>query len=235
MIVVKIIKILLRSALYVSLSALTVAALTAVTFYGHKSIHTLADAYEVDYITSRSHPVALDGEERIGASSSQVWYKGKRYTLTNKHVCDQAAVNNSDYMNIGGKRKKILKISKKHDLCVLEPLKDAPAFRIADNYSYQQKILMIGHPLGAKQTIRSGRITHQGSGFFYWIDPFLKVNYVEVTVIGYPGNSGSPIVNEYYKLVGICFSGDSSIHTRLAAVPLKDIKIFLEEVVNEDR
>ena len=51
------------------------------------------DIYWVEVASPKASPVAitLNGVRRVVASSSQIKFKGKRYTLTNHHVCRVAA------------------------------------------------------------------------------------------------------------------------------------------------
>ena len=53
----------------------------------------MKDIYLVEVVARKASPVSvtLQGKDRVVASSSQIKYKGKRYTLTNHHVCRVAS------------------------------------------------------------------------------------------------------------------------------------------------
>ena len=53
-----------------------------------------------------------------------------------------------------------------------------------------------------------------------------NVMALQTTVVGLPGNSGSPVVNQYGHLIGVLFAGDNQVHWS-DLVPLEDIKKLL--------
>lgn len=186
---------------------------------------------------NKSHPFKKAG--KVVCSSSQIEHDGKRFTLTNKHCCK--ALESYDIkgnlesaigkvVNIGNDPKEILHISKKHDMCLLEPLKNSPAFSLADGYNIMERIIVIGHPRGTQQTLREGRVIAHGRLIFDWISPEFEVPYSAISALGYPGNSGSPVVNLSGELAGLVFGGYSGIHTELFMLPARSIKDFIEEL-----
>jgi hypothetical protein len=199
------------------------------------------------YTATKAAPLKLRGS--TFCSSSQVKYKGERFTLTNRHCCQVIARrDNSErakrrsfkrfdlegrFIVVGDTLREIIALDRKHDLCVLEPDLTKPALSLASSYSINDKVTIIGHPRGMPQTIRHGRIIDVGSEVFYWVNPVHKLPWIFITNTGYGGNSGSPLINEYGNLVGVVFMGWRQYHTEMGAVPLEDVKDFLDRVISE--
>ena len=57
---------------------------------------------------------------------------------------------------------------------------------------------------------------------------FQKFDAVHTSIVGYPGNSGSPVFNAQGEVTGVIFIGDSSTNY-LGYVPLKHLTALLSK------
>ena len=196
------------------------------------------------HTASKAGPLKIRGNNFC--SSSQVKYKGERFTLTNRHCCEVVSNKTKndrkrrtyfgdntegDMIVVGNSLQEIIKLDTKHDLCVLTPDLDKPYLRVANSYSVNEPITIIGHPRGMPQTAREGRIVSVENHIYYWVNPIHKLPMYLLSTIGYGGNSGSPVIDRYGSLVGVVFLGWTQRHTELGAVPLEDVRDFLDRVV----
>lgn len=199
------------------------------------------------HTATKASPFKIKG--RTVCSSSQITYKGERFTLTNRHCCQALAIKDNSkkarkasfkrfdlagkFAQIDDTLQEILVLDKKHDLCLLTPDMNRDAFRIAKSYTINEPIHVIGHPRGMPQTIRDGRIVSVEYEVFPWVHPFHTLPMLLISNIGYGGNSGSPVVDRFGQLVGVVFAAPSVYHTEMGAVPLEAVREFLDRVVGE--
>ena len=204
--------------------------------------------YNILTASKASHAFKLDGY--IVGSSSQIRYKGKRFTLTAAHVCvgwqgAEPTVNGQDV--------KILDIDTKHDLCVLTPVKSERVLTVRSQRLYRhEKVFTVGHPDGYPQTIFEGRYVSKSSvklpqvnkEFDTELLPLMMVFGI-IEILNYdsslfampifPGSSGSPVLDMRGRLVSVSFASRRSISSDFFThgVPLKFIKIFLNKQVKK--
>lgn len=149
---------------------------------------------------------------------------GKKYVLTNRHVCeDSREVAKRDRRTL----LQLVEISKKSDLCLLSanPVSPLPALKVAKTVpSKFQRIFIIGHggllPLAITEGLWLGKIGME----------VLGVKSPDITTVPIlPGNSGSPVLTESLEVVGVAFASSQYINNRAILVPLEDIQDFLKD------
>ena len=192
------------------------------------------DVFYYEVVGSAVHPAQIAG--RNIATGWNVKYKRQKYFVTNLHVCN-AISKTEEKLEVDGKLLNILYRSDEHDLCFAEPYENAIGFASAlDLAAFShvgEKVHIVGHPRGLDKTVREGHIFSKGFSSFNWLTkPGNLVNYLHVSTIGYPGNSGSPIVNRFGNVVGICFAGSRAYNTELLAVPVEELKIELDKLIS---
>lgn len=175
---------------------------------------------------------------------------GNRVIVTNDHVC---GVSNDGYVKITDNQgnfaiKRIIKRSFVRDLCLIEGIK-APALylssRPADEFEH---LTVVGHPQLMPTTPSEGvfvkniiiplGLNTQEDGsckpgsqpvesfFGTFCILYMEVGYTTVPIFG--GNSGSPIVNDKGKVVGVINSANSRTN-RGNYIPLP----YLNEILSD--
>ena len=161
------------------------------------------------------------------ATAFYMKYNNKVYLVTNKHVCVASKeLLKEDVLITKNNRYKILAISDIHDLCLASTSREDGLSMAYKDVVDLDKVTLTGHPDGDALIIRSGRIVESNSMQFDWIGSF-PVDVKVTSVYGLPGSSGSPLTNEYGRVVGVLFSG---AHTKSISlvVPLADLKFFMD-------
>jgi len=149
---------------------------------------------------------------------------GKQYTVTNAHMCKAGAVN-----AVIGNRRIPLRIIEQAldgqpDLCLLEGL-DRPALRVSqididpgdsvDVYGYGL-LLPLTHTHGLFVG-DAGEAAVQYFGF--------HAGYATSSIL--PGNSGSPVLDAYGRVVGVAFASGEALDYRTLFIRLSDLINFL--------
>ena len=187
-----------------------------------------------------SKVVLIKTSNNIGAG---VIISTKGEILTNWHV-----IKNNNYVNIAFKPKskykttptqnsflkaKVVKIDKQKDLALLqildkqsitqiEPIK----FAILDNLDIGNDVFTIGHPENQLFTLDNGIISQIRDNYSWNTH---KANFIIQTKNSISsGNSGGPLVNENFELVGINTFSNIKGQNLNYAVSIYDIKEFLK-------
>lgn len=198
-----------------------------------------------------SNSVKIVGMDGTGSGFHVKTKSGKVYILTNRHVCMMTGpLKVEKYGTKSGKGtiRKIVSISKKHDLCVLEALPEMEGIELGSSAKNGESVYILGHPRGVALTVSSGEkiddlpieigepLSEDGKckgeivmSFFgnYCVT---KQDAVQFSNPTYPGNSGSPVVDKWGKLVSVVFAGSPSVENQGFGVPLDYITSFLSEL-----
>lgn len=124
-------------------------------------------------------------------SSGTFWrtqYKGKSVLIGNAHVCQD-----SQLMIVKSSPQRVIKIDHQKDLCMLEDITQKQGLILAPYHPIEgQNISIIGFPgSSGLKTLTQGLWT----GTFKWGE------YTTVPV--FPGNSGSPVVDDLGLVIGV--------------------------------
>lgn len=170
-----------------------------------------------------------DNPESKYCSSSAVKYKGKIYTVTNRHCCEARKLYDNKWRDVGGRFEKILYTSLHNDVCILTSSSKKYIKLAKKPVKRFQKVLVMGHPLGEKLTARFGHVvsTLQKTCVNYENEGILCKKSIVSTVLILPGNSGSPLVNMKGELVGLVYAGNRYSSLSIS-VPLKYVRFALE-------
>lgn len=169
------------------------------------------------------HVVKLKSDSEPLATGFYLVYRGTTYLITNHHVCDnRLGVDTKEGYH------PILAMSKKTDLCLLQSFRSDGlrlAFQDAD---ILDKVHVLGYPLGYDITSRSGRIVKDYYTDFPWISSGdIRVFHVSVAIFG--GNSGSPLLNDYGRVIGVVFAANRNTGEDGYVVPKEDLIEFIEQ------
>lgn len=225
-----------------------VAAVLGLTF-GEQAYHSY-----MRYKLERG--VVMINNEVVGTGGSGWIYRNEgNHTeiITNAHVCEISATRGIP-LYVDGHLFEISKIWDKHDLCygtVTPALPGKSALTIRSRPLYKGEIVLAaGHPRLRPFTLTKGEVidtaltiylatslvsdpkqceagTKVAKVLFFYacLTPFTSTS---TTALIQPGNSGSPLVDNFGQVVGVIFAGDSQ--GRGEAVPLSYLKQFIQEL-----
>jgi len=240
-----------RVLLFGVVLALTVGLFTFISAKGPE--------YHAGYIRDKvgSKTVMILSKRSGGSGFFIETEKEDTYILTNRHICKLSKNGYMDIVVPGSEKvfkQKILKLSDKYDLCVIESIKGIEGLSLADDVEISETISIVGHPKLQPLTVSKGELIGYRYiqiatknplpadckfGVVRELPPLTAVifgiksvcinNYYsgQVTAYSRGGSSGSPVVNFYGNIVGVLFAGSVKDQFVSFAVPLEDIREFL--------
>lgn len=195
--------------------------------------------------------VQIYGLDGTGTGSHVELEDGSVVILTNKHICEMKgplkvkAEGSSFYVT-----RKIIKISKEHDLCAIEALDGRKGIKLGSDPVFGDELYTLGHPRGDALNVSKGEyfdnkviqmgvevqedgtclegtLTEQASFFGTITYCLVTMNTIQFSSPTYQGNSGSPVINKYGNLVSVVFAGNPQVENNGHGVPLLYVKEFL--------
>jgi S1-C subfamily serine protease len=173
---------------------------------------------------------------------------GKTYVVTNYHVCmgtmqqeTSGAANDPKRLTVKLEHsldeekittRSVLLLSIENDVCILEAKEEEEGLSLVESFSPNQKIYVLGHPLGQQLQLTFGNIINKKSiivgqpipvPFFGMAMIPIMYKAFSMHVDALPGNSGSPILNQLGQVVGILFAGDRRSTNSPYGIPAKNI------------
>jgi len=159
-------------------------------------------------------------------------YKGRIYTVTNRHVC--VAADQIDSTNgtarVNNEILKVIRISSVHDICILESHSKSGLVLSPTAPQIMDEITLIGHPRGLPLIIRKGHIVEHLSVCIGYSYGKKCLPSIRISATAYPGNSGSPVTNNAGQVVGILFAGNSQYSHEPFIVPLSYLKLEMSKL-----
>jgi putative serine protease PepD len=161
-------------------------------------------------------PESIGSAFAVGAPASD----GGTNLLTNFHVIE-------DVWNSGTKKVKIehadqlydatvVAGDKKADIAQLHTTAKIPGLKIASSESKSgQEILVVGSPLGLKDTVTSGVVSA------FRPETTDHGPYIQFDAAINPGNSGGPVINASYEVIGIASAKFTDAEGLGLAIPIK--------------
>jgi len=142
---------------------------------------------------------------------------GKTYLATNNHVCSGLKVGNKIVAltdtSVETHVLKVLLQDPENDLCIAEAPANASGLSISVGFAVGDTVHVIGHPLGGSLHRNDGEIiAHkiiQINYGNYFLPDIKFMSAWQFSATTSPGNSGSPVVNFFGRVIGIQFAGSS--------------------------
>lgn len=211
---------------------------------------TLFESYIYDYKGNSVVKLTAFPDSYAGGTGFSIkTEKGNIYTLTNAHVCEVSPIMFAHKQNGQIQQVRVLKVYKKHDLCLMEQVHGLRPLKIASSIDLHERVWLVGHPGGRPLTMESGhyagdrtiklmvkckkrkrKIKEDAVSLFqllgYCLKP-MKAQYINN--ISYGGNSGSPVLNIYGNVVGVLFANSRGNPSDSYTVPLWAVHDFLKD------
>lgn len=231
-------------------------SIIALSFAANK-FHVKYLEYHVGGNTVYIEAAADSDHRGSGTGFQVIAPSGKIYTMTNAHICSMAnkkgVIMIQDKKNSGRMLpKRVIEVYPEHDLCIVEGLEGYSGLSLGSDLEVSEPVYALGYPLGEAMHYSEGRVkefstvtlikenpdpkTCTGKGEsvqeILWFIFVVKVcvkefDSVQTSMVIYPGNSGSPMVNMFGNVVGVVFAGNTRTNWA-SAVPLSYVKELLK-------
>lgn len=155
------------------------------------------------------------------------------WILTNLHVVKDAANLKIEFANGDVYYVKQYYPLNSYDIAVLHiPASNPPHIDLNYEFNPDEKVTIIGNPLGIKRVAAQGEIVN-----YYLTEDSGPI--VEIDIVTKPGSSGSPVINKNGQVIAIVFAtkeiekGNAEPVTTTLALPLNIINNELRELTGK--
>lgn len=208
----------------------------------------------------RKSVVSVVTESEIGGGTGFLVKNdaGRAFIITNRHVCKGTMqLDGSVKIKTAEEtiKRKVIEISDKSDLCIIEAGPHQEPLEMARDYSLDDDAYVMGHPHLQPLTFVHGELVADVTigMLHHYITPnepdcsgpglhaekidmvFFQINVciedyksILTTARIFPGNSGSPVVDNRGKVIGVIFTGNNSTNYGYA-VPLDQLRTFINK------
>ncbi len=178
-------------------------------------IYSLAKEYT---LTIKS--IGADG--KTAATGTGFYINKNGWIATNYHVIKDAYKitvtdgNMNDYNVL-----RIIAYSQLKDLAIISvDNKPEKCAVFSSNYATGDTVYTLGSPLGLELTFTSGMISQSNRNFYELND---GISYIQMTAPITTGNSGSPLIDEFGNVIGVCSMTYLSAQNMNFAIPADEI------------
>ena len=184
--------------------------------------------------------IVKDVNEKLGSGSGFIIRakNSKRYFVTNNHVCEALEVNGKILIasDLGAKDQTVVKVIKKDpavDLCIAEAPESGYGLFLSTDLSIGDNLHLFGHPIGFPLHETHGEAISPVQVQMIKGTSLLDLQVVifdawQISILSSPGNSGSPVVDNLGRVVGILFAGNNVNSYTSYIIPAKNLKKLLE-------
>lgn len=184
---------------------------------------------------------------------------GTKYIVTNHHVCEAAVndvvIIKNNLKIKKGVKKKVVYRDDIHDLCLIEGDNRLGTLKVSNSPYVGQINYIVGHPKLRDLTIFEGEYIGRHKvemmvsaetrescqGRVEEVPVIISVLFgiefaciktfdaLSLTTPSYPGNSGSPILDKFGRVIGVLFAGSRTEEFNNSGVPAEYLKRVLEK------
>lgn len=169
----------------------------------------------------------LSNNNRIYGTGSYIRFLGKSFILSNRHVCNYKKKGKS--IQVDNTINKIIAISSKYDLCLLETDKNIGLKISKKRAKPLEEIVLIGFPRGIGKIIRKGAVVKDERLCIMYPKGIRCVDSTRISALAYGGNSGSPVLNSKGEVVNVLYAGSNQYPHEPYTVKYSQIMEFLIE------
>ena len=198
--------------------------------------------------TSVLHSIVKISGERSSGTGGVILYKGKRYILSNSHVCDKERYKYITYKGAHIGQFEVVRDDAERDLCLIafgSKVTSGHSFRsilLAEKSYLGERVISAGYPQSQGPVVVVGVLLYEDDGpvFTSW-EPcapgtrpyedtpwacYRDMHLILSTLFVAPGQSGSPVINIRGELVGVIVATQGGMGV---VIPLDTIRAFLAE------